>query len=163
MTFPKAGFAAAIWALGVASAASTPAAMNVGLATSMDKVMIRAIHEGFPQREIHEASYQYQKAIEAGEQTIVGVNEFVVETEFPIETLQIGEEVREEQVQRLRDLRTRRSGKGVKSALSALQKAARDRQNVMPFLISATREYATLGEMCDTLREVYGTYQEPAW
>jgi len=125
--------------------------------------MIRAIHEGFPQREIHEASYQYQKAIEAGEQTIVGVNDFVVETESPIETLQIGEEVQAEQVQRLRDLRTRRSEKGVKSALSALQKAAQDKQNVMPFLISATREYATLGEMCDTLREVYGTYQETAW
>lgn len=125
--------------------------------------MIRAIQEGFPQKEIHEASYQYQKAIEAGEQTIVGVNDFVVETALPIETLQIGEEVEEEQVRRLRDLRTRRSEQGVKSVLSALQKAAKNKQNVMPLLVSAAREYATLGEMCDTLREVYGTYQEPAW
>jgi len=125
--------------------------------------MIPAIQRGFPQSEIHEASYQYQRAIEIGETTIVGVNDFIVETEFPIETLQIGEEVQEGQLQRLHDLRTRRSEKRVRKALSALQKAARDKRNVMPFLISAVREYATLGEMCDTLKEVYGTYQEPAW
>jgi methylmalonyl-CoA mutase N-terminal domain/subunit len=125
--------------------------------------MIRAIDRGFPQREIHEAAYRYQKAIEAGEQKIVGVNDFVVETDLPIETLQIGEEVRGEQVDRLQELRAGRSKEAVSGALRELQKAARKNRNVMPFLISAAREYATLGEMCDTLKEVYGIYQEPAW
>jgi methylmalonyl-CoA mutase N-terminal domain/subunit len=125
--------------------------------------MIPAIHRGFPQNEIHEAAYRYQKAIEAGEQKIVGVNDFVVDTDFPIETLQIGEEVRWEQVERLQKLRADRSREAVSGALQQLQKAARENRNVMPFLISAARAYATLGEMCDTLKEVYGTYQEPAW
>lgn len=125
--------------------------------------MIAAIQQGFPQREIHEAAYQYQKAIEALEQKIVGVNDFMVETEFPVAMLQIGEQVRNQQVERLGSLRRRRSAKRVGTSLQALRQAALEKRNVMPFLISAVREYATLGEMCETLKEVFGTYQEPIW
>ena len=123
--------------------------------------MITAIEKGFPQKEIHEASYQYQKAVERKEKVVVGVNEFALDHAPAIETLQVSPTLQEHQVQRLQKLRSRRNSVAVKRTLAELKKAARSDQNLMPFLVDAVKEYATLGEICDTLKEVFGTYQEP--
>lgn len=125
--------------------------------------MIPAVERGFPQKEIQDASYEYQKAVETREKIVVGLNEFVVEEEPPIEILQIGEEVREHQQKKLKALRNRRDSRAVKEALSALQAAARNDRNTMPCILEAVRAYATLGEMCEALQEVFGTYQEPVF
>ncbi|HEX8558880.1 MAG TPA: methylmalonyl-CoA mutase family protein [Pyrinomonadaceae bacterium] len=126
--------------------------------------MVEAIEKGFPQREIQESAYQYQKAVERGDQTIVGVNKYAMEgeqTEVPI--LVINEGVRDRQVARLERARSLRDGGAVANALEKLKKAARDGDNTMPATIEAVRAYATLGEICDALRDVYGLYEEPAF
>jgi methylmalonyl-CoA mutase N-terminal domain/subunit len=126
--------------------------------------MVEAIEKGFPQREIQESAYQYQKAVERGEQTIVGVNKYAMEgddTEIP--TLVINEGVRDRQVERLQQAKSRRDGGAVANALERLKRAARDGDNTMPATIEAVRAYATLGEICDALRDVYGLYEEPAF
>jgi methylmalonyl-CoA mutase N-terminal domain/subunit len=126
--------------------------------------MVEAIEKGFPQREIQESAYQYQKAVERGEQTIVGVNKYAMEgeqSEFP--TLVIDEGVRGRQVERLERAKSRRDAGAVANALEKLKKAARDADNTMPATIEAVRAYATLGEICDALRDVYGLYEEPAF
>ncbi|MCZ6485336.1 MAG: methylmalonyl-CoA mutase family protein, partial [Acidobacteria bacterium] len=125
--------------------------------------MITAIEKGFPQKEIQEASYQYQKAVESKEKIVVGVNEFALDQAPPIETLQVNPTLQEHQVRRLKRLRARRSTAAVRRTLSELKEAARSDQNLMPFLVDTVKEYATLGEMCDTLKEVFGTYQEPSF
>jgi methylmalonyl-CoA mutase N-terminal domain/subunit len=125
--------------------------------------MVEAVEKGFPQREIQESAYQYQKALEAGEQTIVGVNKYQMEektTEIPI--LVIDESVRHHQIDRLEQTRTKRDDGAVSNALDKLRKAARLGDNTMPATIEAVREYATLGEICSALRDVYGVYEEPA-
>ncbi|HLJ28758.1 MAG TPA: methylmalonyl-CoA mutase family protein [Candidatus Angelobacter sp.] len=132
--------------------------------------MVRAIELGFPQKEIAEASYQYQRAVEAREKVIVGVNDFAIE-ERPPETLYIDESVGQRQSQKLKALRARRSSDEVRRCLEALKKAAAQEPvvpqggrvsdaNTMPYIIDCVRAYATVGEICDALREVYGTYEE---
>jgi methylmalonyl-CoA mutase N-terminal domain/subunit len=126
--------------------------------------MVEAIEKGFPQREIQESAYQYQKAVERGEQVIVGVNKYQMrdeEAEFPI--LVIDEGVRDRQVERLQQTRARRDAGAVANSLEKLKQAARNNENTMPSTIEAVRAYATLGEMCDALRDVYGLYEEPAF
>ncbi|HEX8719490.1 MAG TPA: methylmalonyl-CoA mutase family protein [Pyrinomonadaceae bacterium] len=126
--------------------------------------MVEAIEKGFPQREIQESAYQYQKAVERGDQTIVGVNKYSMEgeqTEVP--TLVIAEGVRDRQVERLERAKSRRDDGSVANALEKLKRAARDGDNTMPATIDAVRAYATLGEICDALRDVYGLYEEPAF
>ncbi|MBA3241323.1 MAG: methylmalonyl-CoA mutase family protein [Acidobacteria bacterium] len=126
--------------------------------------MVEAIEKGFPQREIQESAYQYQKAVERGEQTIVGVNKYTMEnegSEFP--TLVINEAVRERQLQRLQETRDRRDDGAVANTLEKLKRAAAAGDNTMPATIEAVRAYATLGEICDALRDVYGLYEEPAF
>ena len=123
--------------------------------------MIPAIERGFPQREIQEASYQHQKAVETKRQIVVGMNEFQTDETLPVETLRIGPETGERQIQRLEKLRSRRNTRAVKRALSELKEAARSDKNLMPFFIEAAKEYTTLGEICETLKEVFGEYQEP--
>jgi len=125
--------------------------------------MIPAIEAGFPQQEIQEAAYQYQKAIEENRQIIVGVNRFTKEEEPPIEILQIGEEVRDHQIAVLKEIKAQRDEKSVKSALSSLQQAAKSDQNLMPRIMQAVREYATLGEICSCLKDVFGVYEEPGF
>ncbi|MBI4445454.1 MAG: methylmalonyl-CoA mutase family protein [Acidobacteria bacterium] len=125
--------------------------------------MVAAIEKGFPQREIREASYQYQQAVERCEKIIVGVNDFQVDHEPPLEILEIGPEVREQQCQRLRKLKSHRSSRAVQTRLQALKNAARGRDNLMVPIIEAVREYATLGEICNTLKDEFGTYQEPSF
>jgi methylmalonyl-CoA mutase, N-terminal domain len=126
--------------------------------------MVESIEKGFPQREIQESAYQYQKAVERGDQTIVGVNKYSMEgeqTEVPI--LVIDEGVRERQVERLERAKSRRDAGEVANSLEKLKRAARDGENTMPATIEAVRAYATLGEICDALRDVYGLYEEPAF
>jgi methylmalonyl-CoA mutase N-terminal domain/subunit len=122
--------------------------------------MITAIEEGFPQREIAQASYEYQRAIETGERKIVGVNVFREQEQRPIELLAIDESSQRRQVEKLAALRKRRSRERVETALAALRGAARGAENTMPCILEAVRAYATLGEICEALREVFGTYQE---
>ncbi|MBV8859939.1 MAG: methylmalonyl-CoA mutase family protein [Acidobacteria bacterium] len=126
--------------------------------------MVEAIEKGFPQREIQESAYQYQKAVERGDQTIVGVNKYSMEgeqTEVPI--LVINEGVRDRQVERLQRAKSQRDSGAVAGALEKLKKAAVAGDNTMPATIEAVRAYATLGEICDALRDVYGLYEEPAF
>ncbi len=125
--------------------------------------MVSAIEKGFPQREIQDSAYQYQKAVERGDQVIVGVNKYAMEDEPAVQTLVIDESVREHQVERLEQTRTRRDAGAVTNALEKLQLAARNEENTMLATIDAVRAYATLGEICSALRDVYGIYEEPAF
>ena len=125
--------------------------------------MVEAVEKGFPQREIQESAYQYQKALERGEQTIVGVNKYSIENELQeVPTLVIDESVRYQQVERLEKTRARRDAGEVARTLDAVRKAAQSGENTMPSTIEAVRAYATLGEICSALRDVYGVYEEPA-
>ncbi len=132
--------------------------------------MVAAIEHGYPQKEIAEASYQYQRAVERKEKVIVGVNEFTIEEEPP-PILYIDETVARQQAAKLKRLRERRSNDEVRRRLDELKRAAaREPQapaggniseaNTMPYILDAVRAYATVGEICDALREVYGTYEE---
>ncbi|MFI5104951.1 MAG: methylmalonyl-CoA mutase, partial [Terriglobales bacterium] len=132
--------------------------------------MVKAIENGYPQKEIAEASYQFQRAVEAKEKIIVGSNEFVIEEKQP-ETLYIGESVAVQQTKKLKALRARRDNAAVQRCLDALKRAAAHEPqvrtdghisdaNTMPFIIDCVRAYATVGEICQALREVYGTYEE---
>ena len=125
--------------------------------------MVAAIEKGFPQREIQDSAYQYQKAVERGDQVIVGVNKYAMEDEAQIPTLVIDESVREHQIERLERTRSRRDAGAVANALEKLKLAARNAENTMPATIEAVRAYATLGEICSALRDVYGIYEEPAF
>jgi methylmalonyl-CoA mutase N-terminal domain/subunit len=122
--------------------------------------MIAAIERNFPQREIANASYEYQKAVERRDKVIVGVNAFVSDREEPIEILQIDQHAQDHQSKKLAALRSRRDNGLVRSSLDALRRAAEGTENTMPFVLDAVRAYATLGEICDALREVFGSYQE---
>src|SRR5579871_1845053 len=135
--------------------------------------MVNAIEKGYPQKEIAEASYQFQRATEAREKITVGANEFVVEEPAP-NILYIGEEVLQAQSRKLKALRVRRSNDEVRRCLDALKHAAAQEPkagengqispaNTMPFIIDAVKAYATVGEICDALREVYGAYEETAF
>jgi methylmalonyl-CoA mutase, N-terminal domain len=123
--------------------------------------MVAAIERGYPQREIAEASYRYQVALDKKEKIMVGVNDFVA-PEKPLEILQIDESVAHRQAERLRRLRVERSNDEVARGLSALRKAAQGTENLMPFIFDAAKSYATLGEICEAMREVFGTYEEIA-
>jgi methylmalonyl-CoA mutase N-terminal domain/subunit len=123
--------------------------------------MVAAIERSYPQREIAEASYKYQVAVDKKEKIIVGVNDYVA-PEKPLDILQIDESVARRQGERLSKLRADRSKAEVDRRLSALRKAAEGKDNLMPFLFDAVKAYATVGEVCDALREVFGTYEEVA-
>ncbi|HEX3471873.1 MAG TPA: methylmalonyl-CoA mutase family protein [Silvibacterium sp.] len=132
--------------------------------------MVHAIEQGFPQKEIAEASYAYQRAVEAREKIIVGVNEYAID-EQPQKILYIDESVREAQTKKLRKLRAERSNQSVQSTLSALCRAAErspqaadnngiSSANTMPYLLDCVRAYATVGEIAGALKQVLGTYRE---
>jgi methylmalonyl-CoA mutase, N-terminal domain len=123
--------------------------------------MVAAIERSYPQREIAEASYRYQMAVDKKEKIIVGVNDYVAE-EKPLEVLQIDETVAHRQAARLSKLRADRSNDEASRRLAALRKAAEGKDNLMPFLFDAVKAYATLGEICDAMRDVFGTYEEVA-
>jgi methylmalonyl-CoA mutase N-terminal domain/subunit len=132
--------------------------------------MVKAIERGYPQREIAEASYQYQRAVEAKEKIIVGANEFTIQEESP-HILYIDESVARQQSAKLHTLRSSRSNDAVRRTLDALKRAAAQEPdagsngkissaNTMPYIVDAVRAYATVGEICEALRQVYGTYTE---
>jgi len=125
--------------------------------------MVAAIEKGFPQREIQDSAYKYQKAVERGAQVIVGVNKYEMENDSQIPTLAIDESVRDHQIERLNQTRAKRDSGAVANALEALKRAAQRGDNTMPATIEAVRAYATLGEICSALRDVYGVYEEPAF
>jgi len=125
--------------------------------------MVEAVEKGFPQREIQDSAYQYQKALERDDQTIVGVNKYVMEDEpQEVPILVIDESVRHQQVERLERVRHNRDQGAVARTLDSLRQTAQRGENTMTATIEAVREYATLGEICAALRDVYGVYEEPA-
>src|SRR5512146_601467 len=135
--------------------------------------MVKAIEKGYPQKEVAESSYQFQRATEAKEKVTVGANDFIIE-EQPPEILYIDESVRHAQTDKLCELKKRRNNEDVRRTLDALKKAAAQEPkagtndnispvNTMPLILEAVKAYATVGEICDALREVYGTYEESAF
>ena len=123
--------------------------------------MVAAIERSYPQREIAEASYRYQMELDKKEKIMVGVNDFVSD-EKPLEILQIDETVAHRQGERLRKLRAERSQGEVNRTLTALRKATHGKDNLMPSIYAAVKAYATLGEICDAMRDTFGTYEEVA-
>jgi methylmalonyl-CoA mutase N-terminal domain/subunit len=121
---------------------------------------VRAIEQGYIQREIEEAAYTYQRELEAGRRIVVGVNRFQIEEEQPIATLRVDPEVGKRQAAKLAALRERRDNAAVGSALAALEEAARGTANLLPRIVKAVESYATLGEISDTLRRVFGEQRE---
>ncbi len=123
--------------------------------------MVKAIELGFPQKEVSDSAYWYQKAVEKKEKIIVGLNAFEMEHE-PISLLEIDEAVAKQHLARLNDVRKNRSSTQAKERLRDLKKAAEEDQNLMPFILDCVKSYATLGEITDSLKEVYGEYREPS-
>jgi len=120
---------------------------------------VSAIERGFIQKEIQESAYRYQKEIESGERIVVGVNSFQVEEEKPTNLLRVDPAVRIAQIEKLKSLKANRDNEQVRRALDGLRKAAEGTDNLMPPILTAVKAYATLGEICDTLRQVFGEYQ----
>jgi methylmalonyl-CoA mutase N-terminal domain/subunit len=122
--------------------------------------VIPAIEENFFQREIAEASFRYQSEVEAGQRVIVGVNRYELEAETPLEILRIDPALERKQIERVRGVRARRDSAAVEQALGDLRRAAEGDSNLMEPIMAASRAYATMGEMCDALRDVWGTWRE---
>ena len=122
--------------------------------------IIRAVEEQYPQKEIGESAYRYQREIEQGDRVIVGVNAFKSEKDAPMQLLKIDEKVRDEQVARLAEVRAKRDGRAVKAALAKVEAAARGTDNLMPPVLEGVKAYCTLGEVCDVFRKVWGQYRE---
>jgi methylmalonyl-CoA mutase N-terminal domain/subunit len=120
---------------------------------------VRAIEKGYMQREIVESAYQHQKEIENKQKTIVGLNQFRTEEKTPIRILRVNPEVEKKQIKKLQILKGKRNQKKVAVALDQLQKAAEDNVNLMPCLVKTVKEYATLGEICNVLRVIYGEHK----
>ena len=122
---------------------------------------VEAIEKGYIQREIVESAYRYQREIETKQRIIVGVNEFVTEERVPIEILKIDPKIEETLIERLRMIKKQRDNAKVKEVLEDLRKAAEKDENLMPTILKAVKAYATVGEICNVLREVYGEYRPP--
>jgi methylmalonyl-CoA mutase N-terminal domain/subunit len=122
--------------------------------------MVRAIEKGYPQQQIQNSAFDYQRSIESKDRIVVGVNEFKVEEKQKPELLKVDPAIGENQKKRLNLLRNNRNNQAVQAKLSAIRKAAEGKDNLMPFIVEAVKEYATLGEICGVLREVFGEYQE---
>jgi len=122
--------------------------------------MLRAIETGYVQTEIQKSAYAYQQAVERGEQVVVGVNRFQADEEQPIPTLQIDPEIERSQVERLRSLRGRRDAHTARAAVEEVERRARTTENLMPAILAAVESYATVGEISDALRRVFGEYRE---
>jgi methylmalonyl-CoA mutase, N-terminal domain len=122
--------------------------------------MVEAIKQNVPQREIAEASFRYQSEVESGRRLVVGVNAHTVAQEEPIPTLKIDPALEPQQIERVRSVRERRAAAPAESALAAVRRAAAGTENVMPPIIDAARAHVTMGEMCDALRETWGTWRE---
>jgi methylmalonyl-CoA mutase N-terminal domain/subunit len=124
--------------------------------------MVEAIEAGYPQREIMEAAYAYQQSIERRDKIIVGVNDFQVEDEKPVEVLSIPDELAEQQIATLDAVRARRDGGEVAASLDRLKQGAEGDANTLPLILACVKAYCTVGEISDAMRDVFGTYEEPA-
>jgi methylmalonyl-CoA mutase N-terminal domain/subunit len=122
--------------------------------------IIRAVEEGYPQKEISESAYRFQREVEQGDRSIVGVNAFKNKTDAPISLLKIDEEVAHQQVERVKQVRAERDAAKVEAALSKVEAACRGTDNLMPPVLEAVKAYATLGEISDVFRKVWGQYRE---
>jgi methylmalonyl-CoA mutase N-terminal domain/subunit len=123
--------------------------------------MIAAIDKGFPQLEIADAAYRFQQQIETGEKVMVGVNKYATGTKQEIPVVDIDEQVEEEQIARLIAVKRRRDSRAVRRDLDDLKNACKTGRNVMPFCIQAVKNHATVQEICDVYREVFGEYRDP--
>src|SRR6185503_10352760 len=122
--------------------------------------MLRAIETGYVQKEIQESAYRYQRAIEQEESVVVGVNCFQSEQGSAITTLRVNPAVEQQQVERLRAVRERRDSAAVETALSKLETAASGTENLLPIILESVEAYATVGEISNRLRKVWGEYRE---
>src|SRR5687768_13396815 len=122
--------------------------------------MLRAIETGYGQREIQESAYRYQRAIESQDEIVVGVNRFQLDSEPPTQLLRIDPALEQAQVERVRTLRARRDEKAFEDALRELERAAATTENLMPRILACVESYATVGEISNTLRRVWGEYRE---
>jgi methylmalonyl-CoA mutase N-terminal domain/subunit len=125
--------------------------------------MLRAIERGYPQREIAEAAFRYQRQLEQGIKTVVGVNKFSVPEEIPIEVLKIDPALEERQIQRVRKMKRERNPTAVKEALKKVSDACRSGENLMEPICDAVRKEATVGEISDIFRSEFGVYRDPGW
>ena len=123
--------------------------------------MIAAIDKGFPQMEIADSAYRFQKQIDAGEKVMVGVNKYAAGGKQEIPVVDIDEQVEEEQIERLRSIKRKRDSRAVRRDLDDLKQACKTGKNVMPFCIAAVKDMATVQEICDVYREVFGEYRDP--
>ena len=123
--------------------------------------MVAAIEKGFPQLEIADAAYKYQRQIDAGEKVMIGINKYVSEEEPPIPLLEIDDKVESEQIERLNAVRRKRDGKAVRKSLGDIRNACKKGENVMPHCIEAVKNLASVQEICDVYREIYGEYRDP--
>jgi methylmalonyl-CoA mutase N-terminal domain/subunit len=124
---------------------------------------VTAIEKGFMQREIVESAYRYQKEVEAKKRVIVGVNDFITEEKIPLTILKVDPKIEKTLIERLNQIKHRRNKTKVENVLDSLRKAAeKENANLVPFILQAVKEYVTLGEICDTLREVFGEYKPPS-
>ncbi len=133
---------------------------------TLDKIeeiggMVKAIEKGFVQKQVQDSAYKYQKEVESGERVIIGVNKFQTKKEIPDDILEVNPKLREVQTQKIAEVKKERNNELVKEKLKALEKGAADPGvNLMPLILDAAREYATLGEICNVLRKEFGEYQE---
>ncbi|MBI4503996.1 MAG: methylmalonyl-CoA mutase, partial [Chloroflexi bacterium] len=119
-----------------------------------------AVESGFFQREIADSAYRYQQEIDSHERVVVGVNGYALDEPTPIEILKVDPAVEQASAERLRALRARRDQAAASAAREALGQAARRTDNLMPYIVAAVEAWCTLGEICDTLRDVFGEYRE---
>ncbi len=124
--------------------------------------MVKAIEKGYPQMEIADAAYRFQKQIDGNEKVIVGVNKYVTDHP-PITIWRMRPEIEERQLKRLREVKGKRNNPKVKECLDWVRRASLDGENLMPHIINAVREYATIQEICDVWREVFGRYTDPGY
>jgi methylmalonyl-CoA mutase N-terminal domain/subunit len=125
--------------------------------------MLKAIETGYPQREIAEAAFAYQRQLERGEKSVVGVNKYSIPEEIPIATLKIDHALEEKQIQRVRKMKRERNSANLKAALKRVAEACRSGENLMDPICEAVRHSATVGEISDIFRSEFGVYTDPGW
>lgn len=125
--------------------------------------IVRAIELGYPQKEIADAAYTYQRQVDSGERVVVGVNKYCTEEALPVEILRIDDALEKAQIARLAEVRRTRDNRLVKERLEALRNASRGEENLMPFILDAVRAYASIQEICDVWRDVFGEYRDPGY
>jgi methylmalonyl-CoA mutase N-terminal domain/subunit len=124
--------------------------------------MVSAIERGYPQAEIADSAYKYQRQIDSGEKVVVGVNKYATE-HTPITIWRMKPEIEERQLRRLREVKQTRNNQKVKEHLHQIRMASKNGGNLMPHLINAAREYASIQEICDVWRDVFGRYSDPGY